>query len=222
MSFHVFFNFIRGREPSFDKVGRIVCMGSGPEGEVALMISSCRRLFPGAMITLICDPSCRVQGVDERIGFDVLARKRRESFRTIRLSRPDLAVVLVNGDKRYWRQWVQVLFLGAHFRLVFNENGDCFFPKLRRTGQVMKTLFPLGKGTPGAGLAGALLRLVGEVLGVIPLSVGAVRMTLKRKKGIPAFAIAGPWALLSAEGLPKPPPGRGGAQASIGGGGGRF
>jgi hypothetical protein len=96
-----------------------------------------RHLFRNPQYTLFCrnDPEIVGQfsghGMIQEIRSHTETRRGWEHWRDLRRRRFDAVVVFFTGDPSYWKVKYFAFSVGARHKLIFNENGDCFFFSVR-------------------------------------------------------------------------------------------
>jgi hypothetical protein len=123
----------------------------GHEGETVLIVQSAdpmhvlkaldhlhtRRLFRNPIYTLFCRNNPEVvrcfseHPCLESIQTHVETRGSWKHLRNLRRRKFDAVVVFFTGDPSYWKVKYFAFLVGARLKLIFNENGDCFFFALR-------------------------------------------------------------------------------------------
>ncbi|MEZ5987626.1 MAG: methyltransferase domain-containing protein [Planctomycetota bacterium] len=181
--------------PTFGEVGPVVAVGSGTPVEVRRMLATVRRLFPAARVHLVAQPEARDGGVE---GFTSLAEAEAAPWRTARAlaaGRPDVGVILLDGQWQYWRQWLWACFVGARSYLVVNENGDAFFVRARDVGRLLRTLFRRRHGRVDRPVSTALVERLSWLLAAPAIAYRGLALEAGRRPVDPALALPRPGRL---------------------------
>lgn len=178
-----------GRSPDFSRMQRAVCMGSGSRDEIEKMIIGVRRIREDIHIRLIAQPDCQDLDVEEWIDIREVESSPFGHLRRLMTDCPDLLAFILDGRHAYWRQWLFTTMVCCRSTIVFNENGDGFFLRLRSLNHLYHMLFRKQHGgrrrSLGSGFAESLTRLLGLPL----LVLDAIGLQTKRKEVDPAFAL---------------------------------
>ncbi|MCC6672715.1 MAG: class I SAM-dependent methyltransferase [Planctomycetes bacterium] len=188
-------HFLGARLPESASVRLAVCMGSGPEPQIAAMLATVRRLFPGARLVLLCDAALGGVGEDERITLAELARARRERLAELAARRPDVGAILIGSDWAYWRQWLVGGMVGARSYLICNEHGDAYFAARAGIPRLCHQLLQASGVRHPRRLWTAPLRAAELATGMAWLALSAWTTTRRRRAPATAFEIATPRAL---------------------------